>query len=41
MKVKTLLIGLLVSGLALSFSGCGGDEVINEKGEKLALMDNL
>lgn len=27
MKVKKLLIGLLVSGLALSFTGCGGDEV--------------
>ena len=36
MKVKKLLIGLLVSGLALSFTGCGGDEVINEKGEKVS-----
>ena len=35
MKVKKLLIGLIVSGLALSFTGCGGDEVINEKGEKV------
>ena len=35
MKIKKLLIGLLVSGLALSFTGCGGDEVINEKGEKV------
>ena len=25
MKVKKLLIGLLVSGLALSFAGCGGN----------------
>ena len=30
MKVKKLLIGLLISGLALSFTGCGGDEVIYE-----------
>ena len=36
MKIKKLLIGLLVSGLALSFTGCGGDEVINEKGEKVS-----
>lgn len=35
MKIKKLLIGLLVSGLALSFTGCVGDEVINEKGEKV------
>ena len=35
MKVKKLLIGLIVSGLALSFTGCGGDEVINDKGEKV------
>lgn len=40
MKVKKLLIGLLVSGLTLSFTGCG-DKVINDSGEKLALMDNL
>ena len=36
MKVKKLLIGLLVSGLALSFAGCGGDEVINDSGEKVS-----
>ena len=36
MKIKKLLIGLLVSGLALSFTGCVGDEVINEKGEKVS-----
>lgn len=41
MKIKNLIVGLLITGLALSFTGCGGDEVINEKGEKLALMDNL
>ena len=35
MKVKKLLIGLLVSGLALSFAGCGGDEVINDSGERI------
>ncbi len=40
MKIKKLLIGLLVSGLTLSFAGCG-NEVINDSGEKLALMDNL
>ncbi|MFQ9306401.1 MAG: hypothetical protein ACLR26_12595 [Blautia wexlerae] len=34
MKVKKLLIGLLVSGLALSFIGCG-DKVINDKDEKV------
>lgn len=34
MKVKKLLIGLLVSGLTLSFAGCG-DKVINDKGEKV------
>ena len=34
MKVKQLLIGLLVSGLALSFTGCG-DKVVNDKGEKV------
>lgn len=34
MKVKKLLIGLIVSGLVLSFTGCG-DEVINDKGEKV------
>ena len=36
MKVKKLLIGLLVSGLALSFIGCSGDEVINNSGEKVS-----
>ena len=36
MKINKLLIGLLVSGLALSFTGCVGDEVINEKGEKVS-----
>ena len=35
MKVKKLLIGLLIFGLTLSFTGCGGDEFINEKGEKV------
>lgn len=35
MRVKRLLIGLLVSGLAFSFTGCG-DKVINEKGEKVS-----
>lgn len=34
MKVKKLLIGLLISGLALSFTGCG-DKVANDKGEKV------
>ena len=34
MKVKKLLIGLLVSGLTLSFTGCG-DKVVNDKGEKV------
>ena len=35
MKVKKLLIGLLVSVMALSFTGCG-DKVINDKGEKVS-----
>ena len=35
MKVKKLLIGLLVSGLTLSFTGCG-DKVVNDKGEKVS-----
>lgn len=35
MKIKNLTVGLLMAGLALSFAGCGGDEVINEKGEKV------
>lgn len=34
MKIKKLLIGLLVSGLVLSFTGCN-DKVINDKGEKV------
>ena len=34
MKIKKLLIGLLVSGLTLSFTGCG-DKVVNDKGEKV------
>lgn len=36
MKVKKLLIGLFVSGLTLSFTGCG-DKVINDKGEKVSI----
>lgn len=35
MRIKKLLIGLLISGLALSFTGCGGDKIINDKGEKV------
>ena len=35
MKIKNLIVGLLMAGLTLSFTGCGGDEVINEKGEKV------
>ena len=35
MKIKKLLIGLLVSGLTLSFAGCG-NEVINDSGEKVS-----
>ena len=35
MKIKKLLIGLLVSGLIFSFTGCG-DEVINDNGEKVS-----
>lgn len=34
MKIKKLLIGLIVSGLALSFTGCG-DKTINDKGEEV------
>lgn len=37
MKEKKLLIGLLVSGLTLSFTGCGG-KVVNDKGEKVQLF---
>lgn len=36
MKIKNLIVGLLMAGLTLSFTGCGGDEVINEKGEKVS-----
>ena len=35
MKIKKLLIGLFVFGLAFSFTGCG-DKVINDKGEKVS-----
>ena len=35
MKIKNLIVLLLMAGLALSFTGCVGDEVINEKGEKV------
>ena len=38
MKIKNLIVGLLVSGLALSFTGCGGDKIINDKGEKVQLF---
>lgn len=34
MKVKNLTVGLLMAGLALSFTGCG-DKVVNDKGEKV------
>lgn len=34
MRIKKLLIGLLISGLALSFTGCG-DKTINDKGEEV------
>ena len=34
MKVKKLLIGLLVSGLALSFTGCGDNGTITKEGNK-------
>lgn len=36
MKIKKLLIGLLVSGLALSFTGCG-DTITNDNGEKVSI----
>lgn len=36
MKIKNLIVGLLMAGLTLSFTGCGGDEVINDKGEKVS-----
>ena len=32
MKIKKLLIGLLVSGLALSFTGCGDNGTITKDG---------
>lgn len=35
MKIKNLIVGLLMAGLALSFAGCG-DKVINDKGEKVS-----
>lgn len=35
MRVKRLLIGLFISGLAFSFTGCG-DKVINENGKKVS-----
>ena len=38
MRIKKLLIGLLISGLALLFTGCGGDKIINDKGEKVQLF---
>lgn len=34
MKIKNLIVGLLMAGLAISFAGCG-DKVINDKGEKV------
>lgn len=34
MKIKNLIVGLLMVGLALSSTGCG-DKVINDKGEKV------
>lgn len=34
MKIKNLTVGLLMAGLALSFTGCG-DKVVNDKGEKV------
>lgn len=41
MKIKNLTIGLLMAGLALSFSGCGGDEVINDSGEKVSYYEQF
>lgn len=38
MKIKNLIIGLLMAGLALSFIGCSGDTIINDKGEKVQLF---
>lgn len=34
MKIKNLTVGLLMAGLALSFTGCG-DKEINDNGEKV------
>ena len=34
MKLKKLLIGLLASGLALSFTGCGDNVTITKEGNK-------
>ena len=34
MKIKNLIVGLLMAGLTLSFTGCG-DKVVNDKGEKV------
>ena len=34
MKIKNLIVGLLMAGLTLSFTGCG-DKVINDKGEEV------
>lgn len=34
MTVKKLLIGLLISGLALSFTGCGDNGTITKEGNK-------
>lgn len=34
MKIKNLIVGLLMAGLALSFTGCG-DKAINDKDEKV------
>lgn len=34
MKIKNLIVGLLMAGLALSFAGCG-DKVINDSREKV------
>lgn len=37
MKIKNLIVGLLMTGLAFSFTGCG-DKVINDSGEKVQLF---
>lgn len=34
MKIKNLIVGLLMAGLTLSFTGCG-DKEINDSGEKV------